>query len=83
MGRFSLTAQAAVLLGKVIRNVNETSPEVDFQAHEAKLLEDTILALTNVSFQEGRARGISVCSPTTICYRQATHGSNWLLLILL
>lgn len=74
MGRFSLTAQAAVLLGKVIRNVNETSAVMDFQAHEAKVLEDTILALTNVSFQEGRARGISVCSPTTICYRQVTHG---------
>ncbi|KAH6967597.1 hypothetical protein BKA56DRAFT_636383 [Ilyonectria sp. MPI-CAGE-AT-0026] len=67
MGRFCLTAQAAILLGKVFHNVQ--APEQDeFRRQEAKILDDTIVALTQVSLEEGRFRGIGICSPTTICF---------------
>jgi hypothetical protein len=69
MGRFSLTVQAAVLLGRVLRNIHD-DPEIQgFRDSEARVLDDTLAALTNVSLQEGRFRGIGVCSPTTICFR--------------
>jgi hypothetical protein len=64
MGRFCLTAQAIIFLGKVIRNITDESGQ-----DEAKVLDDTIAALTNVSLQEGHFRGRGVCSPTTLCYR--------------
>jgi hypothetical protein len=69
MGRFCLTAQAVMLLGKVLQHINDHSGEEELRDHEAKALDNTIAALTNVSLQEGRFRGIGVCSPTTICYR--------------
>ena len=69
MGRFCLTAQAAILLGKVFRNIHDPAYDQGTRDREAKLLDDTIAALTDVSLQEGRLRGIGVCSPTTICHR--------------
>jgi hypothetical protein len=77
MGRFSLTVQACILLGKVFRHTHE-SPEIDgFKAQEARSLENTLVALTNVSLQEGRSRGIVLCSPTTICFRyEYLYGCN-------
>jgi hypothetical protein len=69
MGRFCLTAQATILLGKVLRHVIDESSDGEFHENEAKVLDDTLAALTNVSIQEGRFRGIGVCSPTTVCYR--------------
>jgi hypothetical protein len=68
MGRFCLTVQALILLGKVLRHVNDNSGE-EYRSHEAKVLDNTIAALTTVSLQEGRSRGFGVCSPTTICFR--------------
>ncbi|KAH7268302.1 hypothetical protein B0J15DRAFT_533763 [Fusarium solani] len=68
MGRYGLTAQAAVLLGRVFQNIHDTSAMEGFQESEARILDSTLIALTNVSFQEGRFRGIGVCSPTTICF---------------
>jgi hypothetical protein len=64
MGRFCLTAQAIIFLGKALRNFNDESGQDD-----AKVLDNTIAALTNVSLQEGRFRGRGVCSPITVCYR--------------
>lgn len=69
MGRFGLTVQAAVLLGRVFRNMHDNTGGDDFRNDEARLLDNTISALTQVSLEEGRYRGIGVCSPTTICYR--------------
>lgn len=68
MGRFALTAQAAILLGRVFCNIHNTHDE-SFRRAEAFTLGNTLTALTNVSLQEGRFRGIGICSPTTICYR--------------
>jgi hypothetical protein len=69
MGRFCLTVQATLLLGKILRNVGDPSGQEEFREQEAKRLDTTLVALTNVSLQEGHFRGIGVCSPTTICYR--------------
>ena len=69
MGRFCLTAQAAILLGRVLQNINDTSDEGGFRDQEAKVLDKKIAALTRVSLEEGRFRGIGACSPTTICFR--------------
>jgi hypothetical protein len=69
MGRFCLTTQATILLGKVLRNINDESSKEEFCEHEAKVLDNTIVALTNVSLHEGRSRNVGVCSPTTVCYR--------------
>ncbi|KAL7933864.1 fungal-specific transcription factor domain-containing protein [Trichoderma chlorosporum] len=68
MGRFSLTAQAAILLGRVFRNIQEFNVLEGFWQNDVKVLDDTLVALTNVSLEEGRLRGIGVCSPSTICY---------------
>jgi hypothetical protein len=69
MGRFGLTVQAAILLGRVLRNIREATSGNIFQEDEAKVLDSTIAALTRVSSEEGQYRGIGVCSPTTICHR--------------
>ncbi|KAH6873945.1 hypothetical protein B0T10DRAFT_234210 [Thelonectria olida] len=68
MGRYCLTAQAASLLGRVFRNINDDPGIEGFREDEVKVLESALIALTNVSLQEGRDRGIGVCSPTTICF---------------
>ncbi|KAL7915502.1 fungal-specific transcription factor domain-containing protein [Trichoderma velutinum] len=68
MGRFSLTAQAAVLLGRVFRSIHEFPISEGFWQNDVKVLDDTLVALTNVSLEEGRFRGIAVCSPSTICF---------------
>jgi hypothetical protein len=69
MGRFCLTAQAGILLGRVFQLVNDTTNTDEFRHQEAIVLDNTIAALTQVSLEEGRFRGIGVCSPTTICFR--------------
>ncbi|CAG9948054.1 unnamed protein product [Clonostachys rosea f. rosea IK726] len=68
MGRFCLTAQAGILLGRVFQLVNDTTNTDEFRHQEAIVLDNTIAALTQVSLEEGRFRGIGVCSPTTICF---------------
>ncbi|KAH7305305.1 fungal-specific transcription factor domain-containing protein [Stachybotrys elegans] len=68
MGRFCLTAQAALLFGRVFRAIQEPHGASGARPLEEKLLDDTLSTLTNVSLQEGQLRGIGVCSPTTICY---------------
>lgn len=69
MGRFCLTAQAEILLGRVFQLVNDTTNTDEFRHQEATGLDNTIAALTQVSLEEGRFRGTGVCSPTTICFR--------------
>jgi hypothetical protein len=69
MGRFCLTAQATLLLGKILRIVKGPSGRDEFRGQEANFLDTTIAVLTKISLQEGQTRDIGVCSPTTICYR--------------
>ncbi|KAL7924496.1 fungal-specific transcription factor domain-containing protein [Trichoderma austrokoningii] len=68
MGRFSLTAQSAILLGNVFRSIHEPPFSEAFWQNDVKVLDSTIVALTSVSVEEGRHRGIGVCSPSTICF---------------
>ncbi|KAL6904051.1 fungal-specific transcription factor domain-containing protein [Trichoderma evansii] len=68
MGRFSLTAQSAILLGRVFRSIHEPPFSEAFWQNDVKVLDSTLVALTSVSIEEGRFRGIGVCSPSTICY---------------
>ncbi|UKZ66223.1 uncharacterized protein TrAtP1_007397 [Trichoderma atroviride] len=71
MGRFSLTAQSAILLGNVFRSIHEPPFSEAFWQNDVKVLDSTLVALTSVSLEEGRHRGIGVCSPSTICYSEA------------
>jgi hypothetical protein len=68
MGRFCLTAQVAILLERIIQNISDTSSQDEFRKEEAKALDNTAAALTNVALEEARSRGINVCSPITACY---------------
>lgn len=68
MGRFCLTAQAAILLERILQNINDRSSPEEFHEQEAKTLDDTAAALTSVALQEARMRGMTVCSPITACY---------------
>lgn len=68
MGRFGLTVQAAVLLGKVLKYSRLLTSGYGFQEDEARILDNTVAALTKVSLLEGQHRGMGVCSPTTICH---------------
>lgn len=76
MGRFGLTVQAGILLGRVLRNLRDTttttheySPLDGIHDEEAQILERTISALANVSAGEAQTRGIGICGVTKICYR--------------
>ncbi|CAI6087978.1 unnamed protein product [Clonostachys chloroleuca] len=53
MGRFCLTAQVEILLGRVFRHVNDTTSTDEFRHQEATVLDNTIAALTQVSLEEG------------------------------
>ncbi|RFU35948.1 hypothetical protein B7463_g416, partial [Scytalidium lignicola] len=68
MGRFNLLAQAANLLGQVLRHICEHDADREFHAQEAEILERTLIALTNVSREESRTRGMGICGPTTVCH---------------
>ncbi|UKZ94587.1 uncharacterized protein TrAFT101_009450 [Trichoderma asperellum] len=68
MGRFCLTVQAAYLLGKVLRYTGPQESGHRILEHEARILDNTIAALTKVTLQESVKRGIKVCCPTTICH---------------
>lgn len=76
MGRFSLTAQSAILLGNVFRSIHEPPFSEAFWQNDVKVLDSTLVALTGVSLEEGRHRGIGVCSPSTICYRYVICGCH-------
>ena len=82
MGRFGLTAQAGILLGRTLRNVRDTLiiPEgipLSLQQEEANTLKQAISALAEVSSEEARLRGIEICGLTKICYRQVTYYEEW------
>jgi hypothetical protein len=72
MGRFSLLAQAANLLGQVLRHVCDHGADTEFHAREAAILDRTLIALTSVSREESRMRGTDLCVATIICHRYET-----------
>ncbi|OTA04339.1 Zn2Cys6 transcriptional regulator [Trichoderma parareesei] len=63
LGRFARFAQAAHLLGQVLRHVAEGSPE-----SETAQLRRTIFSLVNVSRLEAHLRQMEFCSQTAVCY---------------
>jgi hypothetical protein len=69
MGRFGLTAMAASLLGRVIRYTNDAKNTSLCNEEEAIILDRALTALTTATHDEGLARGMGVCSPTTFCHR--------------
>ncbi|KAH8803399.1 hypothetical protein F5884DRAFT_506943 [Xylogone sp. PMI_703] len=68
MGRYGLTAQAASLLGRTLRHVNESKDATPFYIEEAIILDRAISALTVVANEEGSSRGIGVCTATVLCH---------------
>lgn len=58
-----------MLMGKVLRNINDDPDQGELRKQEAEMLDHTLAALTNVTLQEGRNRGVGVCSPSTLCFR--------------
>jgi hypothetical protein len=74
MGRFGLTVQAGILLGRALRNLRDASTMLQdsslaFQNEEAEVLENAIFALAKVSSEEAQIRGIGICGLTKLCYR--------------
>ncbi|KAH6608426.1 hypothetical protein Trco_001772 [Trichoderma cornu-damae] len=63
LGRFARFAQAAHLLGQVLRHVAEGSPE-----SETAQLRRTIFSLVSVSNLEAHLRQVEFCSQTAVCY---------------
>ena len=69
MGMLARLAQAAYLLGRVLRHTLETTTDQDFQARESQQLDRTLRALNNLMGVEGKIRRFPVCAQTAICYR--------------
>ncbi|KAL7942607.1 N-terminal binuclear Zn cluster-containing protein [Trichoderma barbatum] len=63
LGRFARFAQAAHLLGQVLRHVAEGSTE-----SETAQLRRTIFSLVSVSKLEAHLRQLEFCSQTAVCY---------------
>ncbi|PTB66770.1 N-terminal binuclear Zn cluster-containing protein [Trichoderma citrinoviride] len=63
LGRFARFAQAAHLLGQVLRHVAEGSPE-----SETAQLRRTIFSLVSISKLEAHLRQMEFCSQTAVCY---------------
>ncbi|KAL7803498.1 N-terminal binuclear Zn cluster-containing protein [Trichoderma aethiopicum] len=71
LGRFARFAQAAHLLGQVLRHVAEGSPE-----SETAQLRRTIFSLVNVSRLEAHLRQMEFCSQTAVCYWYVQIGKS-------
>lgn len=69
MGRFALTAQAASLLGRVFQHLAGRKKDPGYAEQEAVLLDGALATLTVVAAEEGRSRGIGVCTPSVLCFR--------------
>ncbi|KAH8817476.1 hypothetical protein F5884DRAFT_779519 [Xylogone sp. PMI_703] len=73
MGRFGLTIQMGILLGRALRNYRDTllpaqDTSLDIQKDEAEILKGAISALANVTYDEAQIRGIGICGITKICH---------------
>lgn len=69
---FARTCQAAHLVGKVIRHINDKNLPTDYQFNEALQLHRTLRALCEVLPAEAEgddpAKRPTLCSPMAICY---------------
>jgi hypothetical protein len=66
-------AQAASLLGRVFHHLSNSKDDVAFSSDEAIILERALVALTTVAKEEGRSRGIGICTPVILCLRYVSN----------
>jgi hypothetical protein len=66
---FARLAQAANLLGRVIRHCTETKLELHFVLDNFETLDQTIFSLTELLSIERSTASMEICIATTICYR--------------
>ncbi|KAF4965163.1 hypothetical protein FSARC_7030 [Fusarium sarcochroum] len=71
VGPFARLAQAANLLGRVIRHCNETSLELDFVLDNFEALDQTILSLMALLSTEHSTPSTETCTATALCFRQS------------
>jgi hypothetical protein len=69
MGTLARMAQAAYLLGYVLRLVRTANSNSSSLREEISQLDRTIWSLINLSYTEGQIRRMAVCSQTSLCYR--------------
>jgi hypothetical protein len=75
-GTLARLAQAAYLLGYVLRLINQSSNESSPRSEEVLQLDRTIWSLINLSYTEGQIRRMAVCGQTSLCYRFEDMFSN-------
>lgn len=68
-GTLARLAQAAYLLGYVLRLMNESNSNSSSLSEEVLQLDRTIWSLINLSYTEGQIRRMAVCAQTSLCYR--------------
>lgn len=68
-GTLARLAQAAYLLGYVLRLVNDSDSNPRPLSDEILQLDRTIWSLINLSYTEGQIRRMAVCGQTSFCYR--------------
>jgi len=69
MGRFARFAQAAHLLGRVLRHTSDKATDIDFHEQEGIQLYRTLRALVGLSEAEAVERNIDFCTQAATCYR--------------
>jgi hypothetical protein len=73
MGRLGLLCLASNLLGLVLKQISTKTLDQKFHIEERKVLDRALIALKNVSIDEGSYREIGVCCPKAICYRYGSY----------
>ena len=68
LGRFAIKAEAARLLGQVIRHVEAKALVDPFHDEEGLLLNRALQALLTVAEVEGHTHSIDVMNQTLMCY---------------
>jgi hypothetical protein len=70
-GTLARLAQAAYLLGHVLRRTDDSDSNPRPLSDEISQLDRTIWSLINLSYTEGQITRMAVCSQTSLCYRRA------------
>lgn len=83
MGRLGLLCLASNLLGLVLKQISSKTHSQKFHIEEKEVLDRALVALKNVSLEEGSLRDFGVCCPKAVCYRYAVCGGrlNYLLIM--
>jgi hypothetical protein len=69
MGRLGLLCLASNLLGLVLKQISAKTTDQSFHIEGKEVLDHALLALKNVSLEEGTVRNFGVCCPKTVCHR--------------